>query len=156
MRIHTMCTLPHVKLAESFNERSASAASTGLYRVNDRKERSSWSIRQYFKCQTTAPRHLTASSYSAAAVWPKLSTASHTQHGNCRYQTPSLVSAIIPRWVSSSAFSALTLLVGRQEGHPACKKTLVVRCWCGYLSGARCRLAYCPADATATHCLLLQ
>jgi len=29
-------------------------------------------------------------------------------------------------------------------------------CWCGYLSGARCRLAYGPADATATHCLLLQ
>jgi len=26
----------------------------------------------------------------------------------------------------------------------------------GYLSGARCRLAYSPADATATHCLLLQ
>jgi len=24
---------------------------------------------------------------------------------------------------SSCAFSALTLLVGRQEGHPACKKT---------------------------------
>jgi len=24
---------------------------------------------------------------------------------------------------SSGAFSALTLLVGRQEGHPACKKT---------------------------------
>ena len=32
----------------------------------------------------------------------------------------------------------------------------LVGCWCGYLSGARCRLAYCPADATATHCLLLQ
>jgi len=32
----------------------------------------------------------------------------------------------------------------------------VVECWCGYLSGARCRLAYGPADATATHCLLLQ
>ena len=29
-------------------------------------------------------------------------------------------------------------------------------CRCGYLSGARCRLAYGPADATATHCLLLQ
>ena len=29
-------------------------------------------------------------------------------------------------------------------------------CWRGYLSGARCRLAYGPADATATHCLLLQ
>ena len=39
------------------------------------------------------------------------------------------------------AFSTLTLLVGRQEGHPACKKLRVVRCWHGYLSGARCRLA---------------
>ena len=25
----------------------------------------------------------------------------------------------------------------------------MVGCWRGYLSGARCRLAYCPADATA-------
>ena len=66
------------------------------------------------------------------------------------------------------------LLVGRQEGHPACKKlsdgvlawlsvwSEVQTCisamgfWHGYLSGARCRLAYRPADATATHCLLLQ
>ena len=54
------------------------------------------------------------------------------------------------------AFSALTLLVGRQEGHPACKKTRVVGCWHGYLSGARCRLACGSADATATQCLLLQ
>ena len=53
------------------------------------------------------------------------------------------------------SFSALTLLVGRQEGHPACKKR-VVGCWHGYLSGVRCRLAYGPADTTATHCLLLQ
>ena len=52
------------------------------------------------------------------------------------------------------AFSALMLLVGRQERHPACKNW-VVGCWHGYLSGARCRLAYGPADATATHCLLL-
>ena len=29
--------------------------------------------------------------------------------------------------ISFSAFSALTLLVGRQEGHPACKKT---EWWC--------------------------
>ena len=54
------------------------------------------------------------------------------------------------------AFSALTLLVGRQEGHPACKKqsgggTGVVICL-ERSSG----LAYSPADATATHCLLLQ
>jgi len=54
---------------------------------------------------------------------------------------------------SAFAFSALTLLVGRQEGHPACKK--LVGCWRFYLSGARCRLAYGPADASATHCLLL-
>ena len=53
------------------------------------------------------------------------------------------------------AFSALKLLVGRQEGHPACKNR-VVECWRGYLSGARCRLAYGPADAIATHCFLLQ
>ena len=47
------------------------------------------------------------------------------------------------------------LLVGRQEGHPACKK----------LSGGmvawlsvweRCIFAYGPADATATHYFLLQ
>ena len=50
----------------------------------------------------------------------------------------------------SMCFSALTLLVGRQEEHLACKNW-VMRCWCGYLSGARCRLfAYGPADATAT------
>jgi len=36
------------------------------------------------------------------------------------------------------------------------KNTWVVRCWHGYLSGARCTLAYGRADATATHCLLLQ
>jgi len=55
----------------------------------------------------------------------------------------------------SDAFSALMLLVGWQEGHlPA--KNLTGGYWHGYLSGARCRLAYGPADSTATHCLLLQ
>jgi len=49
------------------------------------------------------------------------------------------------------AFSGLTVLVGRQEGHPACKKNWVVWCWRGYLSGARFRwFAYGSADATAT------
>ena len=48
------------------------------------------------------------------------------------------------------AFSAMTLLIGRQEGHPACKNW-VVRCWRGYLYGARCRLAYGPA-ASWCHC----
>ena len=46
-------------------------------------------------------------------------------------------------------FSALTLLVGQQEGHrPVINSS--VKCWHGYLSGARCRLAYGPADATVT------
>ena len=52
-----------------------------------------------------------------------------------------------------SAFSALTLLVGRQEGHPACKK--LSGGMLAWLSGMGCRLAYSP-DATATHYLLLQ
>jgi len=34
----------------------------------------------------------------------------------------------------------MTLLVGRQEGHPSCKNW-VVGCWRGYLTGARCKLA---------------
>jgi len=47
------------------------------------------------------------------------------------------------------AFSALTLLVGCQEEHPACKNWLK-RCWCGYLPRTRCRLfAYGPAES---HC----
>ena len=57
--------------------------------------------------------------------------------------------------IYNSSSSALTLLVGRQEGHLACKNG-VVGCWHGYLSGARCRFAYSPADKTATHYLLLQ
>ena len=33
---------------------------------------------------------------------------------------------------------------------------VVVGCRRDYLSGATCKLAYCPAHDTATHCLLLQ
>ena len=63
------------------------------------------------------------------------------------------VFAVVCLWCLQ-CFDAV-LLVGQQEGHPACKNG-VVWCWHGYLSGARCRLAYGPADATATHYLLLQ
>jgi len=53
------------------------------------------------------------------------------------------------------AFSALTLLVGQQEGHPACKKQSGgVLAWLSVWS--ELQTAYGPADATATHCLLLQ
>jgi len=59
----------------------------------------------------------------------------------------------------SFAFSALMLLVGRQEGHPAYNKTErwgagVVIC---LERGAGADLHnYVPADANATQCLLLQ
>jgi len=36
----------------------------------------------------------------------------------------------------ANAFSALMLLVGCQEGHPACKK-ISGGCWRGYLSGVQ-------------------
>ena len=48
------------------------------------------------------------------------------------------------------AFIALSLLVGRQEGHPACKNW-VVRYWRGHLCEVRCKwFAYGPADAIAS------
>jgi len=58
-------------------------------------------------------------------------------------------------WWGCSPFNALTPLVGRQEGHRPVKTE-----WWGagvvICLERRCRLAYSPADATATHCLLLQ
>jgi len=47
------------------------------------------------------------------------------------------------------AFSALTSLVGQQEGHPVCKKLS------GGMLAWLCRFAYGPADATVTQYLLL-
>jgi len=52
-------------------------------------------------------------------------------------------------------FSALTLLVGRQEKHQACKKLSgEVPAWLSVWSEVQTCTS--PADATATHCLLLQ
>ena len=85
-----------------------------------------------------------------------LSFTCHLVERYCYVHVCNLLSAYdFVSFIIYFAFSALMLLVGRQEGHPACKK-LSGGCWHGYLSGARCRLAYGPADATATHCLLLQ
>jgi len=105
---------------------------------------------------------------SVSAVWNSLDNTLLTTHKpfwflNDMFQaafnitlSESLICALIPFWLRVfSAFSALTLLLGWHEGHLACKNWLV-GCWCGYLSGARCRLTYGPADTTATHCLLLQ
>ena len=56
---------------------------------------------------------------------------------------------------ATCAFNALILLVGRQEGHPACKKLSgeVLACLSVWSEVQTC---ICPADATATRCLLLQ
>jgi len=52
---------------------------------------------------------------------------------------------------SAYAFSALTLLVGRQEEHPACKKT---EQWgAGMVTCLERDAGLHMADATATHCL---
>jgi len=58
-------------------------------------------------------------------------------------------------YFASFAFSALMLLVGWQQGHLACKKLSggMLALLCVY---ERCRFAYGPADATATHYPLLQ
>jgi len=61
-----------------------------------------------------------------------------------------------------NAFSALTLLVGRQEGHPARNKQSggVLAWWLSVWSEVQTCVkalkALSPADATATHCLLIQ
>jgi len=65
---------------------------------------------------------------------------------------------VLNKWSTTTTlfipFSALTLLFGWQERHPACKK--LSGGMLAWLSGMRCRLAYSPADATATHYLLFQ
>ena len=72
----------------------------------------------------------------------------------CHGNVPCRIKKLISHIYSHVAFSVLTRLGGRNGIRPV--KNWVVGCWHGYLSGARCRLAYGPADATATHCLLLQ
>ena len=53
------------------------------------------------------------------------------------------------------AFSAMTLLVGRQEGHPACKNLSGgVLVWLSVWS--KVQTCIWPADATATRSLLLR
>jgi len=49
----------------------------------------------------------------------------------------------------------MTLLVGRQEGHPACKKLSGGRWGAGVVICLE-QGADCPADVTATHSLLIQ
>ena len=72
-----------------------------------------------------------------------------------RFLEPYRLRQITKHVRNMSAFSALTLLVGRQEGHLACKKLSgEVLAWLSVWRGVQ--TCICPANATATHCLLLQ
>jgi len=64
---------------------------------------------------------------------------------NCRHDITTTYYCILPSVLWHC------WLGGRKGIRPV--KNWVVGCWCGYLSGASCRLAYGPADANATHCL---
>ena len=80
----------------------------------------------------------------------KYSAGTHTHHIYAPHKT------LIGRFPALSLPSVLWCcwLGGRKGIRPV--KNWAVGCWRGYLSGVRCWLAYVPADANATHCLLLQ
>ena len=97
---------------------------------------------------TTYPRYL-----FWKMLWPKKQPRRASV-----WRSPVVRTAVIT-WLTlviySLSFSALTLLVGHQEEHPACKNW-VMRCCCGCLSGARCRLfAHGPSDAFVSPNLII-
>ena len=57
-------------------------------------------------------------------------------------------------WATTQNVLWCCWLGGRKGIRPV--KNWVVGCWCGYVSGSRCRFAYGPADATAIQYLFLQ
>jgi len=96
--------------------------------------------------------HLAALTAADRVTWAKARNAYFT-HGVNRSSLDAIEKVSLFSHIY--VFSAWMLLVGQQEGHPACKNW-VVGCWHGCMSGSWCRFAYGPADATATHYLLLQ
>jgi len=75
-----------------------------------------------------------AADYISVFLWCHISEVTQYTHLSWHF--------ITINWTNKqNAFSALTLLAGRQEEHLACKNW-VMRCWCGYLSAARCRFDY--------------
>ena len=90
----------------------------------------------------------------AVTVWNKL--PNHLQSNISREQFVRKLGGFVCTGLKGISFSALMLLVGRQEGHPACKKlSSGVLVWLSVWSKVQTCM-YGPADATATHCLLLQ
>jgi len=79
-----------------------------------------------------------------------------TVTGTAPVSTKSVKQKYFSLWPSVLlSFSVLTLLVGQQEGHPACKNMSGgVLEWLSVWSEVQ--TVYGLADATAIHCLLLQ
>ena len=112
----------------------------------------------------TADHSLTASVIIALEYWLRLAneqffySSSSIMTCNQSYIMSILFNCVLFSSVLWHCWLASVLwrcwLGGRKGIRPV--KNWLVRCWHSYLSGARCRLAYGPADATATHCLLLQ
>jgi len=69
------------------------------------------------------------------------------------FYTNTTITTTLLLWICLQSFSAVGWVAGRASG---LYKNGDVGCRRAYLSGARCRLAYGPADANATHSLLLQ
>jgi len=87
---------------------------------------SSNTAKQATNSQKVAFQHDFRLSNSTAQFWPPAisDTITHKQpRGNQAYDSTEAITIRISQGLKkSNAFSALTLLVGRQEGHPACKK----------------------------------
>jgi len=85
----------------------------------------------------------------------------HSAAVNCKGKRkltilPNTDQTIPPIHSLSSVPLAAAAAAGGGGGGVVVVVVVVVGCWRGYLSGAMCRFAYGPADATATHRLLLQ
>jgi len=111
---------------------------------------------------TLAPPGEYDGSCFASAVWAVATTVNPSIAVSLvlsRFLVKTAASPGLSSWLLITALRLPSVLWhcwlgGRKGIRPV--KNWVVGCWRGYLSGARCRLAYGPADATATHCLLLQ
>jgi len=101
------------------------------------------------------------SSYSAATSTPLQSLDTSVPKPNL-YHSPIYCSNPITTtsWYSTGLHADMPSVLwccgmGSRKGIRPAKNRVVVY-WRSYLSEARCRFAYGPADATATHCLLFQ
>jgi len=70
----------------------------------------------------------------------------------CRFAAVGRRYQLIAAWHMAPRCAVGDCVVGWLGGRKGIRpvKNRVVGCWCGYLPGARCRLAYGLADATAT------